>query len=927
MFSSAFWPPIARHKPVSCRSQRNRRLLPALSGILLLFVFAGVILLDKPPVEAQSALSHTAPTVDQSCKQGFYSPDGNPYQLCPGPFPAGGNCIWWGWEQWHLLGYNLPPNWGNAADWIVDAERAGLPVGTTPRVGALAVFPRADGIWAFGGAGHVAFVTYVSPDGGSFNVTYQNYGDPKPMYIGIGYSVSLINQPRYQSGEMRFIYFPRPLDSNLFSRLPGVNGNGIGELAQANSMLANSGTVANANQNTLTRNQLALGLPPSEEQEFNADFTGTGVSDLLLYNRQKGRLDILRLSNPSSHLSAYASHFASSSGTSNAVISQMVSLHDAKTPVNGWGSTLDIHVGDFTGSGQSDILLYDRVSGVLQLISLTPQLTIKQHIVMPGWGPGWEVYVGRFDGKRSDIFMFNRNLNVPVPIIPPTSTPGSSTTSGEPPSPIPTKTPSPTPTKKPSPTPTPTKEPSPTPTPTKTPTPSPTPSPTPTPTKTPTPSPTPSPTPKASPTPTPSPTPTVTPTPTKTPTPTPTPTPSPTPKASPTPTPKATPSPTPTATPKAKPDPTPSPTPTATPTKTPTPTPTPTPKAKASPTPTVTPTPEATMTPSPTPTKTVTPTPEATPTRGVASPTAIPGRTQGDGLIAYSSLHINLNPPLDADLSSSLPGMSTQGLVSNVMLLSLDKNFHIVRQQRYALMDNAWEVYVGRFVNASQDALFLYDRLLGEARMISLNSSLQITHYQKVHNLNGNWAVYSGDFNGSGRSQVLLYDPSSGSAQFLTFKSDLSLAKQKSYDGWGTNKVLYVGHFGLPTLSVMLFDPEAGGSSFLAFNKSLAVVHQYTVQNWNASWQILVGSFVDRSRCLAEHNCATGDDILVLDRKTGKMQQYVFSFGRRFQVFDNRSQSFVREGLASPNRMNMVDTTSFSLLATLPTDIHGEELY
>jgi len=44
-------------------------------------------------------------------------------------------------------------------------------------------------------------------------------------------------------------------------------------------------------------------------------------------------------------------------------------------------------------------------------------------------------------------------------------------------------------------------------------------------------------------------------------------------------------------------------------------------------------------------------------------------------------------------------------------------------------------------------------------------------------------------------------------------------------------------------------------------------------------------------------------------------------------VFDNRIQSFVREGLTSGSRLNMVDTTSFSLMATLPTDIHGEELY
>ena len=128
-----------------------------------------------------TSFDHTAPTVNNNCAQARSSPDGNPFPLCPGPFPIGGNCVWWAWEQWHLLGYDLPPNWGNAADWIVDAERVGLPIGTTPRPGSIAVFPRADGVWAFGPEGHVAFVTWVCPDAMSFNVTYQNYGDATPI--------------------------------------------------------------------------------------------------------------------------------------------------------------------------------------------------------------------------------------------------------------------------------------------------------------------------------------------------------------------------------------------------------------------------------------------------------------------------------------------------------------------------------------------------------------------------------------------------------------------------------------------------------------------------------------------------------------------------------------------------------------------------
>jgi len=149
--------------------------------LAILFLLAMVWITFNPVVHAEPT-NHTAATVDASCTSTSFSSDGNPFPLCPGPFPAtGGNCVWWAWEQWHQLGYNLPLNWGNAANWVVDAERFGLPVGTLPRVGALAVFPVADGVWAFGTAGHVAFVTATSSDSQTFNVTYQNYGDTTPM--------------------------------------------------------------------------------------------------------------------------------------------------------------------------------------------------------------------------------------------------------------------------------------------------------------------------------------------------------------------------------------------------------------------------------------------------------------------------------------------------------------------------------------------------------------------------------------------------------------------------------------------------------------------------------------------------------------------------------------------------------------------------
>lgn len=184
-----------------------------------------------------------------------------------------------------------------------------------------------------------------------------------------------------------------------------------------------------------------------------------------------------------------------------------------------------------------------------------------------------------------------------------------------------------------------------------------------------------------------------------------------------------------------------------------------------------------------------------------------------------------------------------------------------------------------------------------------------------------------GDFTGQGQAQILLYDPSGGDAQMLILKSDLSVANQVAYDSWGANLVLYVGHFGLPTLSVMLYDPQQAQSTFLAFDASATVTHQYMVASWGASAQILVGSFLDHAVCLKRQSCASGDDILVLNRTSGMIQQYVFSFGNQFKVFDSRSQAFLREGITPNENVLPVDSSLFSLLTSVNGTIHGEELY
>ncbi|GAC1656552.1 MAG: hypothetical protein NVS4B12_29050 [Ktedonobacteraceae bacterium] len=349
-------------------SHRNtKKLFLPILVILAILLFLYVAIGPSRNSQAQTrvvTVAHTSPTVDTHCKAAYYSRDGNPFQLCPSPFPGGGNCVWWAWEQWHLLGYDLPLNWGNAADWVVDAERTGLPIGTEPRVGAIAVFPRADGVWAYGEEGHVAFVTSVSADGSTFNVTYQNYGDPTPMHIGLDYPVNQINDAHFQKNQLRFIYFPTIIDTSLFAHLPGITGNGVAGLQAANAQ-GNSQTNTQTNtqpKNTINESRPTLGLPGGSgtaEQEFNADFTGNGLSDLLLYNRQQGSLSVVSLSPHKSPVPRMIRSDAVQYSPSETPVASKVMLSDARTSATGWGTNLDIRVGNFAGTGESDILLSD----------------------------------------------------------------------------------------------------------------------------------------------------------------------------------------------------------------------------------------------------------------------------------------------------------------------------------------------------------------------------------------------------------------------------------------------------------------------------------------------------------------------------------------------------------------------------------------
>ena len=125
----------------------------------------------------------------------------------------------------------------------------------------------------------------------------------------------------------------------------------------------------------------------------------------------------------------------------------------------------------------------------------------------------------------------------------------------------------------------------------------------------------------------------------------------------------------------------------------------------------------------------------------------------------------------------------------------------------------------------------------------------------------------------------------------------------------------------------MLFDPVAEQSAFYAFSKSLLIARQYTGPSWTQHWQVLIGSFLNRSACIANHTCAAGDDVLALNRQTGQVQQFIFTFGNQYHVFDNRSQAFLRDGAASAPNMNTVDSSSFVPQTILNTGIINDELY
>ncbi len=81
-----------------------------------------------------------------------------------------GYCTYWVAKLRAEAGDPLPTDLGNASTWAYYAEQFGIPVGTTPEVGAAVVMSTT----ADGGQGHVAYVEAVNPNG-TITISEMNY--------------------------------------------------------------------------------------------------------------------------------------------------------------------------------------------------------------------------------------------------------------------------------------------------------------------------------------------------------------------------------------------------------------------------------------------------------------------------------------------------------------------------------------------------------------------------------------------------------------------------------------------------------------------------------------------------------------------------------------------------------------------------------
>jgi len=92
----------------------------------------------------------------------------NTQAYSPNNLPAG-ECTWYAYEKWPQI-YQPPPSTRHAYYWIGDARDKGYKTGTTPEVGAIAVWDQGVG-GAPAAYGHVAYVKTVATPAPSNRLT------------------------------------------------------------------------------------------------------------------------------------------------------------------------------------------------------------------------------------------------------------------------------------------------------------------------------------------------------------------------------------------------------------------------------------------------------------------------------------------------------------------------------------------------------------------------------------------------------------------------------------------------------------------------------------------------------------------------------------------------------------------------------------
>ncbi len=122
----------------------------------------------QQPVATASSSSTTTSTTTSSTSSGSSAASNNA-RYNASSYPVG-ECTWGVKSQVSWVG----PYWGNANQWVASARAEGFSVGTTPQVGAVAV-------WVGGAYGHVALVTAVESST-NIQVSESNYMGRR--YIG-----------------------------------------------------------------------------------------------------------------------------------------------------------------------------------------------------------------------------------------------------------------------------------------------------------------------------------------------------------------------------------------------------------------------------------------------------------------------------------------------------------------------------------------------------------------------------------------------------------------------------------------------------------------------------------------------------------------------------------------------------------------------